>query len=423
VRGEGCGVVVLKRLGDAERDGDRIMAVIRGSAVNQDGASSGLTVPNGKAQAKLMREALRRASVGAEEVSYIEAHGTGTALGDPIEMGALGAVYGERVEPLWVGSVKTNIGHLEAAAGIAGLIKVVLALEHEEIPAHLHFAEPSPHIPWERLRVRIPTQGEQWRRRAGRRRVAGVSSFGFSGTNAHVVVEEGPGAKEGRGECGAPRPYYLLPLSARSKGALEALAGRYVARLQEDEGLRAEDVCQTAGVGRSHFEQRLVVVGETRAELEQGLGSYCESGEEGAGVYLGKGAEEGGRIVFLFSGQGAQYAGMGAELYRTERRFREVIEECEEVLRPYLAKPLREVMYGGAGEQLRETSYTQPALFALEYGLSKVWESWGIRPWAVLGHSVGEYVAACVSGVFEMEEGLKLIAERGWKRSMGERRK
>jgi len=411
VRGEGCGVVVLKRLSDALGDEDRILAVIRGSAVNQDGPSSGLTVPNGPSQQKVILRALELGGIRPDEVSYIEAHGTGTSLGDPIEMGALGAVFGERREPLWVGSVKTNIGHLEAAAGIAGLIKVVLALQHEEIPAHLHFREPSSRIPWDRLPIRIPTEPTAWRRDGGRR-VAGVSSFGFSGTNAHVVLEEAPR----RDRVSKPeRPYYLLPLSAKSPESLKALAGRYAKRLQEDMDLRLADVCETAGAGRSHFAYRTGIVAGTREEMRRRLECFSQGSEEKPGVHVGEGVAEPGRIAFLFSGQGAQYIGMGQELYRTEGRFREVIDQCEEILREHLEVSLTKVMYpeSGGATPLDETAYTQPALFALEYALSELWQSWGVRPWALLGHSVGEYAAACVAGVFGVEDGLKLIAERG----------
>ncbi len=283
VRGEGCGVIVLKRLSDALAGGDRILAVIRGSAVNQDGPSGGFTVPSGPAQEAVIRRALSSGGVKAGEVGYIEAHGTGTSLGDPIEVGSLGKVFSDRSEtdPLVIGSVKTNIGHLEAAAGIAGLIKVVLSLQHGEIPSHLHFTKPNPHIAWERLPFEIPTQPRKWPE--GKRRIAGVSSFGFTGTNAHVVLEAGPvsGKRASEGE----RPYHLLALSARGEAALKALAGRYAAHLADHADEAIGDVCYTANTGRSHFEERLAVIGATREEIAAGCRCRAyQEGREGAGL-------------------------------------------------------------------------------------------------------------------------------------------
>jgi acyl transferase domain-containing protein/acyl carrier protein len=288
VRGEGCGVVVLKRLSDAQAAGDRILAVIRGSAVNQDGASSGFTVPNGPAQQALIRRAWREAQVAPEEVSYVEAHGTGTSLGDPIEVGALGGVLGERPAdaPVYVGSVKTNVGHLEAAAGIAALMKVVLSLAHEEIPPHLHFSEPNPHIAWDALPVRVPTEGVAWPR-GERPRVAGVSSFGVSGTNAHVVLAEAPAVPEGVVvEEGVQRGSEVLVLSAKSEAALGALAGRYARFLQSANEVSVADVCYSASTGRASLSQRLAVVGGTCAALSGKLAAFAE-GSVAAGVVHG----------------------------------------------------------------------------------------------------------------------------------------
>jgi acyl transferase domain-containing protein len=403
VRAEGCGVVVLKRLRDAEADGDRILAVIRGSAVNQDGRSSGITAPNGTAQEAVIRAALGQAGVEGRAIGYVEAHGTGTSLGDPIEAHALAAVLGAgrtAREPLVVGSVKTNLGHLEAAAGIAGLIKVVLALEHERIPAHLHFERMNPHIDWGGVPVEIPVQGRAWKRGAGPR-LAGVSSFGFSGTNAHVIVEEGPEPARERG--GVERPLHILTLSARSEAALQALGARYEEALAGNEPALG-DVCFTANAGRAHFEQRVTVVGATAEELRAGLrkalpGRKVES-------------RDGVRPVFLFPGQGAQFAGMGRELYETQPVFRAALDRCVEGLQRELEQPLLEVLWGARTELLDETAYTQPGLFAVEYALAQLWRSWGIEPGAVAGHSVGEYVAACVAGVYSLGDGLKLIARR-----------
>jgi acyl transferase domain-containing protein len=282
VRGEGCGVVVLKRLSDALADRDTIRALLIGTAVNHDGRSSGLTVPNEQAQERLLRQALEFAQVGPEAIDYIEAHGTGTPLGDPIEMGAIGTVFGQRREPLWVGSVKTNVGHLEAAAGIAGLIKVVLALEQETIPPHLHFREPSPHIPWERLPVKIPIECIRWPRGARPRR-AGVSAFGFSGANAHVVVEEAPRVAQNSTESGAP---HLVLLSARSPEALRQLAATYAAHLAAHSEARLADVSRTTWLGRAHFDHRAAVLAGTIEEARASLGALARM-SEASGVLLG----------------------------------------------------------------------------------------------------------------------------------------
>jgi acyl transferase domain-containing protein/acyl carrier protein len=404
VRGEGCGMVVLKRLSDAESDGDHVWGVIRGTAVNQDGRSSGMTAPSGKAQEAVIRAALAQAGVSGEEIGYVEAHGTGTALGDPIEAHALAAVLGVgrgAENPLVVGSVKTNVGHLEAAAGIAGLIKAVLSLEHERIPAHLHFEQMNPHIDWGGVPVEIPVSGRAWPR-GERRRLAGVSSFGFSGTNAHVIVEEAP-QPPARAE-GCERPLHVLALSARSETALGELGGRYAAVLEQSSG-PVGDVCFTANAGRAHFEHRLAVTGSSSAELRSALLKALPGGRVQE--------REGIRPVFLFPGQGAQYAGMGRQLYETQPVFRAAMEQCAEGLSGELDRPLLEVLWGRETDLLAQTAYTQPGLFAVEYAVAALWRSWGIEPAVVLGHSVGEYVAACVAGVYSLGDGLKLIARRG----------
>ncbi|MDZ7963672.1 MAG: beta-ketoacyl synthase N-terminal-like domain-containing protein [Nostoc sp. DedSLP03] len=448
VRGEGCGIVVLKRLTDAIEDGDNILALIRGSAVNQDGRSNGLTAPRGIAQQGVIHQALVNAGVVPAAISYVEAHGTGTALGDPIEVNSLQSVLmsgRSPKQPCAIGSVKTNIGHLESAAGIAGLIKVVLALQHQEIPGTLHLQQLNPKITIQDTPFSIPRETQKWSG-FGEQRFAGVSSFGFGGTNAHVVLEEAPGGTRGaalrlrsvtegqragehtstpfdyaqgkslsnRGSRGAEEHLKsLLTISAKSERALRELARRYVAFLECDSEVSLRDICYTSNVGRSHFHHRLALVAESSEE-------FCE--ELAAFIYNSPPSRTGDRcqgVAFLFTGQGSQYIGMGQELYNTQLVFRQAIERCAEILQPYLNQPLLEVLYPSSQldnptqASINETAYTQPALFALEYALSQLWQSWGIKPSVVMGHSIGEYVAACVAGMFSLEDGLKLIAARG----------
>ena len=378
VRGEGCGVIVIKRLEDAIRDGDRIRAVIRGSAVNQDGASGGLTVPNGVAQQRVITDALDRAGVKPSEVGYLEAHGTGTSLGDPIEVQAAGAVLGagrEPSRPLLIGSAKTNIGHLEAAAGIAGVIKVILSLENETLPKHLHFENPSPHIPWDRLAVEVVKESTPWERN-GEPRIAGVSSFGFAGTNAHVILEEAPAptARQVPDQTG-PREskrFSILALSARTPAALVQLAGEYRNWLAAHPDATLADVCLTAGVGRAHLEQRAALVVNTRETALELLGALADD-RPAPGLVRGE-SHETPKTAWLFTGQGSQYPGMARELFDTEPIFAETLTRCATVVADFLEKPLLDVIFdlgsSEGGETLRQTSYAQPALFALEMGLA-----------------------------------------------------
>ncbi len=440
-RGEGCGMLLLKRLSDAQADGDNILAVIRGSAVNQDGASSGLTVPNGFSQEQLIRQALKMAKLEPSDVSYVEAHGTGTPLGDPIELRALGRVFAKdpaREKSLIVGSVKTNIGHLEAAAGVSGVIKVILQLQHKQIVPHLHLKSPTPNFNWQEYPLVVPTQLTPWEVTKGRR-IAGVSSFGVSGTNANLILEAAPsqvksadtqrrrqaqGNSRQDSEGDLERSLHLLTLSAKTETALSELVIRYqnyLEKLNSEAGvvetIKLADICYTANTGRAHFQYRLAAIASNQQELLQKLSS-CATKNEVAGVFSGllSSTINSPKIAFLFTGQGSQYLNMGKQLYQQAPVFRQALNECDEILSSILEHSLLSIIYPKDNQEtslLDQTAYTQPALFAIEYALAKLWESWGIKPNIVMGHSVGEYVAATVAGVWSLEAGLKLIATRG----------
>jgi len=413
-RSEGCGIVVLKRLKDALAQRDNVLAVIRGSAVNHDGPSSGLTVPNGQAQVAVIREALAFAGIRPDQVSYVEAHGTGTALGDPIEVKALATVFGPgraADDPLFLGSVKTNIGHAESAAGVAGLMKLVLSLQHRELPPHLHFRSANPHIRLEHGPFEIVQRLSPWEPRAGRR-IAGVSSFGLSGTNAHIVVEEAP--VQPAAPTSGMRPLHVLAVSAKSEAALVDLSRRFATHLESHPTQSVADLCYTANTGRTHFAHRLAIVAESTAQFQERLGAFAAGRKTDVPASTGVAGWEAPKIAFLFTGQGSQYVGMGRALWKTEPTFRSFIECCDEFLRPHLGRSLLSVMHAEGDEPLLdETGYTQPALFVLECAIAEVWKSWGIRPSLVLGHSVGELAAAYVAGLFSLEDGLRLVAERG----------
>ncbi|WP_223270081.1 type I polyketide synthase, partial [Nostoc sp. 'Peltigera membranacea cyanobiont' 213] len=414
VRGEGCGIVVLKRFSDAIKDGDNILGLIKGSAVNQDGRSNGLTAPNGISQQQVIRQALNNAKVEPAHISYVEAHGTGTSLGDPIEVDALKEVLMEGREPeqpCWIGSVKTNIGHLEAAAGIASLIKVVLSLQHREIPPQLHLKQLNPYISLTNTPLSIPTKRQKWPQQH-QQRLAGISSFGFGGTNVHVILEEAP--TKALVETKIERPQHLLTLSAKSDQALRQVAQRYQTFLESNSVASLADICFTANTGRSHFEHRIAIASESTTQLQETLNVFASGRQSIKLVSNQIDSKQPPKIAFLFTGQGSQYIDMGRHIYDTQPTFRQTLNYCDEILRPYLEKPLLSVLYPTSGEisLINETVYTQPALFALEYALAELWKSWGIVPDVVIGHSLGEYVAACVAGVFSLEDGLKLIAQR-----------
>ncbi len=412
VRGEGCGIVVLKRLSDALASGDRILALIRGSAVNHDGQSNGLTAPNGAAQEAVIRQAIANAQVKATQIQYVETHGTGTALGDPIEVLALGKVFTEgraKNNPLRIGSVKTNVGHLEAAAGVASLIKVVLAMQHEHIPPQLHFQEPNPYIPWEKLPIAVPNQLTFWD--ATGERIAGISSFGMSGTNVHMILSSAE-SEVTNPELLIDRPLHLLTLSAKTKEPLQELVSSYEQYLTSNPSVSVADVCFTANTGRSHFEHRLAIIASSIASAREKLADWANLGITGIAS-----THKHPKIAFLFTGEGSQGDDMGRQLYCTQPTFRQAVNQCAQLLQPYLEQPLLEILYPSHPNsqiqlKLNQTAFAQPALFALEYALYKLWTSWGIQPDVVMGHSLGEYVAACVAGVFSLEDALKLVATR-----------
>ncbi|MDX2240009.1 MAG: beta-ketoacyl synthase N-terminal-like domain-containing protein [Leptolyngbyaceae cyanobacterium bins.302] len=412
-RSEGCGVVILRRLSDAINSKDNVLAVIRGSAVNQDGRSNGITAPNGFAQQLVIRKALESANVSPDQVSYVEAHGTGTPLGDPIEIKSLKAVLMANRSPnqrCWIGSVKTNLGHLEAAAGIAGLIKVVLSLQHKQIPAHLHLKQLNPYISLQDTPFRIPVERQDWTVES-QQRITGISAFGFGGTNCHVILKEF--LSSSTLPCPIQRPVHLLTLSAKNEQALKQLAQRYIDFFAAHPEASLVDVCSTTNQGRSHFDCRLAMPAQSNTQVQATLSAFVNEQQTSNLITNKVSQNKEPQIVFLFTGQGAQYQGMGAQLYETQSVFREAIEQCDTILSAYLDRSLTDILFSRSDSSLLEQPvYAQPALFAIEYAITKLWQSWGIEPAAVIGHSLGEYVAACITGVFSLEDGLKLIMER-----------
>ncbi len=454
VRGEGCGMVVLKRLRDAQADGDRIWGIVRGSAVNQDGTSAGLTVPSGAAQERVIEEALLQAGIAPNEVDFLEAHGTGTQVGDPIELNAAAEVYGRGRtpdSPLLVGSVKTNVGHLEPAAGVAGLMKVLLSMHRGVIPKHLHFNDPTPNVDWDRLPIRVTSENTEWPLVSHRNPRAGISSYGWSGTNVHVVVEGYPDASQPRVDSmGMPqpaglllpihispstspedssveseeaRPARVLPLSGKTDEALRDSAKSYLSWLDEQGGdaygtgkaadAELADMAWSASVARSQFERREAVVFRDAKSLREALNQISDSSGEPFNQRASK-------IAFAFTGQGNQWVGMGEALYRTEPVFRAILDRCDLLIREERGSSLLDVMFGrsGADGDLDEPRWTQPAIYTLECALTELWSGVGIRPHAVLGHSLGEIAASYAAGVLTLEDGLRFASVRG--RIMGD---
>ena len=456
VRSEGCGMVVLKRLRDAEADGDRIWGVVRGTAVNQNGTTAGPTVPNGRAQQRVIRDALARARVAPGQVDYLEAHGGGSSLGDPIEVQAAAAVYGDGREadrPLLIGSVKTNIGHLESAAGIAGLIKIILSMRQGVIPKHLHFTKPNEHVDWDALPVRVTSEQMRWPRDPDRPPLAGVSAFGISGTNAHVVVEGyGPsdGAASANGDAGRPagaarlvgiampepltelpppsgdfdpRTARVLPLSGKSGTALGESAERYLAWLDahardlDAAGGAADallaDMAWTAGVGRDHFPHRAGVAFRDVASLREGLRTVATAGPT---MPSPRGGAAPLKLAVVYAGEDAEWTETGKVLYRTEPVARAVLDRCDEILRDERGgASLVDAMFGptGAETDIQDPAWNRPAIFALECAATALWSSVGVRPGVVAGRGVGALAAAWTAGVFGLEDGLRIASRRG----------
>ncbi|HEY1349800.1 MAG TPA: amino acid adenylation domain-containing protein [Ktedonobacteraceae bacterium] len=414
VRSEGCGIVVLKGLRAARADGDNILALIRGSAINQDGASNGLTAPNGLAQQAVLRAALHSAGVEPARVSYLETHGTGTPLGDPVEVEALKTVLSEgrtAQQPCALGSVKTNIGHLEAAAGIAGLIKVVLSLQEKRLVPHLHLQQLNPHITLEHTPFCIATTARAWQQAEGAR-LAGVSSFGFGGTNAHVVLEEAPYQPPPFNVV--ERPEHLLTLSAKSESALTSLARTYEEQLASQAPDLWPDTCFTANTGRAQMPYRLALSAASATQAAEHLRAW-RTGQHTPALHTGHvRRKQVPDIVFLFSGQGSVYPEMGRRLYETQPVFHQAVERCREIVRPLLSEPLTWILYTqqAESEAWQHSQSTQLALYVLQYALCELWRSWGVEPAAVLGHSLGAYAAASVAGILSLEDALLLVVER-----------
>ncbi len=410
-RGEGAGVVLIKPLSVAQADGDPIYALVRGTAVTQDGHTNGITVPNGTSQEEAMRLAYARAGVSPHEVQYVEAHGTGTPVGDPVEAGAIGRVLSTdrpAGDPILVGSVKTNIGHLEAAAGVAGLIKTALSLKHGRIPAHLHLENPNPAIPFDEFGLRVPTRLTDWPASSGPR-YAGVNSFGFGGTNAHALLQEAP-AEPVRSPSRGTERRHVLALSARSAEALRDMAASVIQFLG-DTGHTLDDISYTCTARRARHDHRLAVVARDTEEAQKRLRSYLDE-EKADGVVTGR-AQQGQKLAFVFSGMGPQWWGMGRQLFSTEPVFRAAVEECDAELRRYTDRSLIDAMLATEDEsRMAETEVAQPANFALQVGLATLWKSWGVEPDAIIGHSAGEVAAQYVAGVLSLADAAKVIHYR-----------
>ncbi|MEU3964801.1 type I polyketide synthase, partial [Streptomyces buecherae] len=409
--GEGVGVLLLERLTDAQRNGHRILAVVRGSAINQDGASNGLTAPNGPAQQRVIWQALSNARLTTDDIDAVEAHGTGTTLGDPIEAQALLATYGQNRpadRPLWLGSLKSNIGHTQAAAGVAGVIKAILALHHGALPKTLHVDEPTPHVDWEAGTVRLLTEQQQWPE-TGRPRRAAVSSFGASGTNAHVILEQAPEPQAAPEEVDATVATGIIPivLSARGHRALRAQAARLAAYVEDRPESDPYAIAHTLLSTRATLEHRAVLLARDRDHLLDALHALANGGEHPSVV---NGNADHAKPVFVFPGQGSQWTGMATDLLGTSEVFRQSIADCENALTPYVEWSLTDVLTNG--QSIERVDIVQPALFAVMVSLARVWQSLGVQPTAVIGHSQGEIPAAVIAGALTLQDGARITALR-----------
>jgi acyl transferase domain-containing protein len=423
IRGEGCVAVVLSRQSDAIARGNHIIASIVGTAVNQDGRTPALTAPNGRSQEKVIRNALARTAINPNEIGYVEAHGTGTPVGDPIEMSAIVNVYGPgraSDKPLYVGSVKSNFGHIEAGAGLLGLVKSALSLQHEEIFPSLHFSQLNPAIDLGQAPVRVAAERIPWHRN-GAPRLAGVNSFGYSGTNAHVILQEAPLQNNGHAESPLSternlfdRAGELIVISAKSPNSLNELADQWIEFLAQEGKNTLRNIAFTAAMARTQLNQRLAIVGKDKEDVRQKLQAWRE-GRTQKGVAHGQTFPKvKPKIAFIFTGQGSQYADMGRELYENEPRFAETINRIASIMDPELGAPLFNVLFGEkSAEYLENTRYVQPALFAIEYALADLIRHWGIEPSYVIGHSIGEIVAACIAGVLNLEDAARFVVARG----------
>lgn len=419
-RSEGAGIIIIKRLEDAERDNDKIFGVIRAAAINQDGKSNGLTAPNGAAQEKVIKKALKEAGIEADMISYVETHGTGTKLGDPIEAGALTKTYGEArrtKSPLMIGSAKSNIGHTEAGSGMAAMIKVLMSMDHDEIPGNLNFNTPNTFIDWKNNNLSIVSKNTEWKSDGGHR-YAGISGFGFGGSNAHIIVEDYFDKTQKVSDVGEKGSDLMLKLSAKSEVSLKQYAEKYVEFLLKCPDEDVPSVLKLANTSRVDYESRLVVTGSDKETIIARLKSYI-SGQASDGVYHngkdGISYVKDRTPVYMFTGQGSQYVGMGRELYEKSAVFAESMDLCAKLFKPYLLCSITDMLYGEKAydEKVNKTCYSQPLIFAFEYSLSKYLEACGVRPAAVMGHSIGEYAAAVVSGVMSLEDAVMAVAIRG----------
>ena len=426
IRGEGCVAVILRRQSQAISRGDNILASIVGTAINQDGHTPAVTAPNGRAQERVMRSAMARLGVNPNEIGYVEAHGTGTPVGDPIEMSAIANVFGPGRAPdatLYVGSVKSNFGHIEAGAGLLGLVKVALSLQHEEVFPSIHFTQWNPNIDLGHAPIEVPTSVVPWPRGANRR-MAGINSFGYSGTNSHAILQEAPLKENSRADAGqvkasTGRTSELVVVSAKSKTSLEELVDHWVGYLEKDDSASLPDIAFTADTGRAHLRHRVAAVGDSKTDIAGKLRAWRE-GRIAKGLASGQTrARLRPKVAFMFTGQGAQYAGMGQELYKTEAHFAETLDRVAATMDSEMGVSLKAVLFGSdARTYLNNTRYVQPALFAIEYALAELLRHWGIEPDFVIGHSVGEIAAACVAGVLDLDDAIRFVVARG--RLMGE---